>query len=214
VYASGRPWSWLVGRFGVYTGDAGQDVAGNHGFGWELGNRAGYTFFSELGFPLPDDVPAGTYSLGGIYNTNGTAQFGDSGARTEHYELYGMFDQAVWRRDDGTPRLGLFAHLSGTPQKQNTVVGIYADGGAVLFGPVPSRPQDALGLAVSVLRFTSDFRNDTNGTLGGGETVLEVTYQINVAPWLVIQPDFQCFFNPSISRRDAQALGIQGVALF
>ena len=29
------------------------------------------------------------------------------------------------------------------------------------------------------------------------ETVLEVTYQCQVAPWLIVQPDFQYVFNPA-----------------
>jgi carbohydrate-selective porin OprB len=74
-----------------------------------------------------------------------------------------------------------------------------------------------LGLALSVLRFTNDFqqREQAAGTpVGGGQTVLELTYQVTIAPWLVVQPDAQFFFNPAFSRRDAQALGVAVVAIF
>ena len=41
-----------------------------------------------------------------------------------------------------------------------------------------------------------------------------LTYQIALAPWLVVQPDAQFFFDPPFSRRDAQAIGAQVVAIF
>jgi carbohydrate-selective porin OprB len=44
--------------------------------------------------------------------------------------------------------------------------------------------------------------------VGGGQTVVELNYQLAIAPWLVIQPDAQFFFDPAISGRNAQALGI------
>jgi hypothetical protein len=37
---------------------------------------------------------------------------------------------------------------------------------------------------------------------------------VAIAPWLVVQPDAQFFFNPPFSRRDAQAIGVQVVAIF
>ena len=94
---------------------------------------------------------------------------------------------------------------------------MYADAGIALFGLLPSRPKDVLGLAVSVLRFTNDFQTHENAArtpVGSGETVLELTYQIALAPWLVVQPDAQFFFDPPFSRRDAQAIGAQVVAIF
>lgn len=214
VYAAGRPWEWLVGRFGAYTGQAGNDVAGNHGFGWKLSNRAGYTFFSELAADLAKSARPATYTLGGIYNTDSPPQFGDLTQRSDHYELYAVVDQALLVREDGTARLGLFSHIAGTPQPANTVVDYYFDIGLVWFGPWPSRQDDALGLAFADTHFADDFRDELHDTVGAGEQVLELTYQIAVAPWLVVQPDFQCFFNPTTSRRDAQALGVQAVALF
>jgi porin len=217
VFAAAKPMSWLTGRFGAYTGEAGNDVAGNHGFGWGLGNNAGYTFFSELAATAPDGSPPATYTLGGIYDTGGSAQFGTGVERRVHYELYLMVDQALLADDHGDPVLGVFARITGSPQDTRNVVGLYADGGVAAFGLVPWRPKDVLGAAVSVVRFTNDFQQQEQmaGTpVGSGETVLEVTYQVAIAPWLVVQPDAQFFFNPAFSRRDAQALGGELVAIF
>jgi porin len=217
VVVLAKPRPWLTGRFGAYTGDAGDDVAGNHGFGWGLGNNAGYTFYTELAATVPGASLPGTYTLGGIFDTGGSAQFGTGEERRAHYELYLMVDQALVARDNGDPMLGAFARISGSPQDDRNVVGLYADAGLAVFGLLPSRSKDVLGVAVSVLRFTDDFQRieQTAGTpVGRGETALEVTYQITLAPWLVVQPDAQFFFDPPFSRRDAKALGVEVVIVF
>ena len=211
VFLSAQLAPWAKGRFGAYTGDAGDDVAGNHGFGWQLGNNAGFTMFWELAGAAPPEWLPATYTLGAIYDTGGSDQFGPAAAaRVPHYELYVMIDQALIASDDGDPVLGAFVRVAGSTQDTTNIVGFYADGGLAWFGPVAARPNDVLGIAASVLRFTQDIQQqeEAAGTpVGGGETVIEVTYQIAVAPWLVVQPDAQFFFNPPFSRRDAQALG-------
>ena len=216
-FASARPLPWLTTRFGAYTGDAGEDVAGNHGFGWALGNHAGYTFFSEIAAAAPVERLPATYTLGGIYDTGGLAQSGTREERRADYELYLMVDQALTTNDHGEPVIGAFASLGGSPQDVGNVVSINAAAGLTLFGPVPSRPQDVLGTAVSLARFTQDFQQHEAvvGTpVGHGQTVLEVTYQLAIAPWLVIQPDAQFFFDPAFSRRDAYAFGVEMATIF
>jgi porin len=217
VFASARPRPWLAARFGAYSGDPGDDVAGNHGFGWGLGTKAGYTFFSEIAATAPDAGLPATYTLGGIYDTGGSAQFGTGARRRSNYALYLMIDRTLIANDHGDPVVGAFARLTGSPESARNVVGIYADAGVAVFGPLPSRPRDVLGVAISVLRFTNDFQQREGAArtpVGSGQAVLELTYQVTIAPWLVVQPDAQFFFNPAFSRRDAQALGVAVVAIF
>ncbi|MFN8643558.1 MAG: carbohydrate porin [Candidatus Binatia bacterium] len=217
VFLSAEPLPWLKGRFGAYTGDAGNDVAGNHGFQWKLGDNAGYTMFWELAAAAPSTWLPATYTLGAIYDTGGADQFGPADDRGPHYELYGMIDQALLASEAGDAVLGAFLRVAGSTQNVTNVVGFYADAGLTWFGPIPSRPDDVVGLALSVLRYTQDFQQQEQsaGTpVGGGETALELTYQINVTPWLVVQPDAQFFFDPSYSRRDAQALGCEASVVF
>ena len=131
--------------------------------------------------------------------------------------LYLMADQALITNDQGEPVLGAFASLGGSPQDDHNVIGLNASAGLALFGPLPSRQQDVLGAAVSVARFTQDFREHESvagSPVGNGQTVLEVTYQLAVAPWLVVQPDAQFFFSPAFSRSDAYALGVEMAVIF
>ncbi len=213
LYVEGRPTSWLTTRFGAYTGDAGDDLAGNHGFGWGLGTNAGGTFFTEVAAARRGAL-SGQYTLGGIFDTGGSSQFGTRQERRAHYELYLMVDQALLADDHGKPVLGAFARISGSPQDVRNVVSVYADAGLAWFGPIPTRADDVLGLALSLFRFTGDFQRRSRATFGPGQTVLELTYQVALAPWLVVQPDAQFFFDPAFSARDAQALGVEVVATF
>jgi porin len=216
-FASGRPLPWLTARFGAYTGDAGDDVVGNHGFGWALGNNAGYTFFSEIAAAAPAGCLPATYTLGGIYDTGRLGPSGTGEERSADYELYLMVDQALITNDHGEPVIGAFASLGGSPQDVHNVIDLNASAGLTLFGPLPSRQRDVLGAAVSVARFTQDFRQHESvagSPVGHGQTVLEVTYQLAVAPWLVVQPDAQLFFAPAFSRRDAYALGVEIAVIF
>lgn len=213
LVVQGRPASWLTARFGAYTGDAGDDVAGNHGFGWEIGKNAGGSFFTEVAAERAGKL-AGRYTLGSIFDTGGSAQFGTREERRAHYELYAMVDQALIEDDKGKPVLAAFARLGGSPQDARNVISVNGDAGVTWFGPIPSRADDVVGLAVSLFRFTGDFQRRSQVTFGRGQTVLEVTYQVAIAPWLVVQPDAQFFFDPAFSARNAQALGIELVAIF
>jgi len=213
LVVQGRPTSWLTARFGAYTSDAGDDVAGNHGFGWKIGTNAGGTFFTEIAAERPARLP-GRYTLGGIFDTGGSAQFGTEQERRAHYELYAMVDQAVIADDRGNPVVGAFARFAGGTQDVRNVIAVSADAGVTWFGPLPARDNDVLGLAVSLFRFTDDFQRRSQVTFGRGQTVLEVTYQVAIVPWLVVQPDAQFFFDPAFSARNAQAFGIELVAIF
>jgi porin len=216
VFLRTHPLEWLTTRFGAYTGDPGIDTSGNHGFEWKLGNNAGYIFFAETAVDAPSDWLPATYTLGGIYDTGGRDPHIDGFSRGSTGEVYLMVDQAFIADADGDPKLAGFARISGSMPSSRSAVGIYADAG-IAWLDVPARPKDMVGLAVSFLRYTSHYEQQTAAqdmAVGDGETVLELTYQFNVAPWLVIQPDAQFFFNPSVSRRDAQAIGGEIVVVF
>lgn len=217
IFAAARVLPWLSGRFGAYTAGTGNDVAGNHGFQWVVGNNAGYALFAELALSAPEGWRPGTYTLGWIFDTGGSGAHGPFAGRASNYELYLMLDQAIVAGADGEPVLGAFTRVSGNPQSDRNVVSFYVDAGITILGLVPSRPRDSLGLAGAVMQYTEDFQRaaDNSGSpVGARASVFEITYQIAATPYLVIQPDAQFFFNPSQSRRNAQALGINITAVF
>jgi len=110
--------------------------------------------------------------------------------------------------------LGWFGRLSFTKPDRN-FLNFYFDTGLTYTGLLPSRDQDVLGLAFAYAQL-GDVAQDQlveSGSYGvGAEMVLELTYQAQVTPWLVLQPDLQFIINPGGARNLGNALVIGGRA--
>lgn len=207
----------VVTRVGVYTADAGVDVASNHGFGWQFGRNAGCTTFAEIGFDATPGGLPGTYTLGGYYANVRKPRLDGDGYTYGQWSGWVMVDQALKLDAMGDPAVGVFARFSYSPNDQRNVAGLYADAGISVYGPFARRPDDVLGLAGSVLRLTPDFLESEAAqglATSGGEAVLELTYQIAATPWLIVQPDVQYVLDPLAATSDATVLGLQLLATF
>ena len=122
-----------------------------------------------------------------------------------NYSAYAVADQMVWRPDATAARaVGVFARLMGAPGDRN-LISFSADAGATLKAPLPGHDSDTLGLGFGVAKVggaARGFDADTAFYIGtafpvrSSETFLELTYQIQLAPWWQVQPDFQYVFNP------------------
>jgi porin len=167
----------------------------------------------------PIDLP-GTYKLGFWYNTQ---QFPDQGFDTNglslanpasngvaqnhrgDYSFYAVADQMVWRPSVDSPQsIGVFARVMGAPGDRNLVdLGINA--GVTLKAPFKGRDNDVVGLAVGYAQIGShvqDFASTSAIYTPGypsrsAETIVEATYQYQVAPWWQLQADFQYAFRPA-----------------
>ena len=164
----------------------------------------------------------GTYKLGGWYNSNAFPDqrrnaFGQSLAdpdsfpavgksRRNNWSLYAVADQLLYRppgaQDQG---LGVFARIMGGPGDRN-LLNFYADAGITYKGAIPGRENDTAGLAVGYARISdtvSKLDSDVAFFTGGAfpvrrnETVLELTYQAQIAPWWLVQPTAQYILNPN-----------------
>jgi porin len=163
----------------------------------------------------------GTYKLGAWYNSEtfldqrrnatGRSLADPTGLapvigrnRRGNWSFYGVADQLVWRekgtKDGG---VGVFARLMGGPGDRN-LINVYADTGVTWKGAIPGRDADTAGLAVGFSRISDTAAKlDSDIALFTGnpypirrhETVLELTYQAQLAPWWQVQPDAQYIFN-------------------
>ena len=120
--------------------------------------------------------------------------------------VYGLIDQMVWRLpgDDAKKGVGIFARASAAPSDRNRV-DFYADAGVNFIGFWDKRPDDSLGVAASYLRISPQARENaldealfTPGPveLLSYEAGFELTYQAQVVPGFLVQPDFQYIFRP------------------
>ncbi|CAG9257231.1 Porin [Paraburkholderia unamae] len=161
----------------------------------------------------------GTYKLGFWYNSNrfadpATGMTGVGGPVTHrgNYSIYAVADQMVWRPAADSPQsVGVFARVMGAPGDRNLVdLGINA--GVTLKAPFKGRDNDVAGLAVGYAHIGSHAQDYASAqavaTPGypsrSAETVLEATYQYQVAPWWQWQADFQYFFRPAGGIPDPQ----------
>ena len=122
-----------------------------------------------------------------------------------NFGLYMVLDKMLWQPADAANRgLAGFLRVGGTPGDRN-LISLEVDAGMTYKGLLPDRELDLMGVAASYGRIGSAAR----GLAGDAvrltgveqpardyETVLELTYQLNVAPWWVLQPDLQLIFHP------------------
>lgn len=120
--------------------------------------------------------------------------------------VYGLIDQMVWRLpgDDPKKGVGIFARASAAPSDRNRV-DFYADAGVNFIGFWDKRPDDSLGAAASYLRISPQAReialDEALFTPGPVELLsyeagFELTYQAQVVPGFLVQPDFQYIIRP------------------
>jgi porin len=162
----------------------------------------------------------GLYKIGGWYDTASfsdqrydstggllasPASNGDPLMHWHNDSLYAVADQAIWRPDPAGPRIvGVFARVTGAPGDRN-LVSFSAIAGITVKAPLPGRDDDTFGIGWGIARIGSHaigYSRDLNtfGTYApvrSSENFIEVTYQIQVAGWWQVQPDFQYIFMPS-----------------
>jgi porin len=121
-------------------------------------------------------------------------------------------------REKGDEGLGFFGRVSFAPPDRN-VYSFYFDTGLTYRGLVPGRDGDTAGIAFSFAETTPGWDQSVSasgGIPGGSQTVLEATYQIEIAPWFLLQPDLQFIIQPAgqSNLANSLALGVRATLVF
>jgi porin len=179
----------------------------------------GALFLGELQVAATAIGLPGTYKLGFWYDT-GTfpdQQFDDHGLsladpasdgapamRHGNYSPYGVVDQTLWQPSGSARSLNAFVRLMGAPGDRN-LVNFFANGGLTLTDPLPGRDNDIAGIDLGVGHVSGQAANLDRAQaffsgmlvpVRGTETLVEMTYQMQLTPWWAVQPDFQYVFSP------------------
>lgn len=105
--------------------------------------------------------------------------------------------------------LGAFVQL-GFADPQRNQIGRYWGAGLTATGLVPGRRGDVIGLAVASARNSGPYRHYMaaveNSPVEPAETVVEATYQAELAGWLTLQPDVQYVIHPGTEPARGNAL--------
>jgi porin len=124
-----------------------------------------------------------------------------------NYSVYGVLDQVVYQPDRTEPKaLSVFARLMAAPEDRN-LLSFSVNGGINLKAPFEGRDGDTVGLGFGYGRVSgsvSALDRDAAAVAGPGvfspirtqEVFIEATYQIQLASWWQLQPDFQYVFRP------------------
>jgi porin len=110
----------------------------------------------------------------------------------------------LWRTDGASDSgLGGFLRVGGNPSDRN-LIELHMDGGLSYAAPF-GRANDAVGIGMSYEQvsatqrdLTLDYRRLT-GLLPATpdfESALEISYQVQVASWWIVQPDVQWIIHP------------------
>jgi porin len=211
------PANWLSYQGAVFQGNPFAQNVNRYGFRWDLSASNGYFSIHELNFRanqglggngLPD-----TFKVGGWFD-----MVPDPNAKSTepwNYGVYLVADQMLYRVVDSdfapvadnkgqqttaasptNKGLGIFTHVGFSPQT-SSLISFYIDGGLTCKGPIPTRDNDVLGVAVAYGHVSNDPQDNAGRSNPRFETVLEATYQIELTPWLSLQPDVQYVIHPS-----------------
>ena len=190
----------------------------------------------------------GVYKLGGWYATADFADqhYGLDGAgavvslanpaavgplnHAGNWGIYGVADQMVWRADKAS--LNLFARAGLSPSERN-LISYYADAGAGFKGLLPGRADDVLTFGVAYAKISKDAAALDQDTLAlngppypirDQEVVFELSYQAQIAPWWIVQPDLQFIVhpggnvpdpnNPNVTVGNALLAGVRSIVKF
>jgi porin len=122
------------------------------------------------------------------------------------FGLYGVIDQMLWRLPGEGPKKGIggFARIAASPSDRN-LMNLYAEVGINFLGIWKQRPDDTFGCAVSYSQLSPSISAlDREAAFFAGEALpvrtyelaLELTYQAQIGPSWIVQPDFQYIFRP------------------
>ena len=156
----------------------------------------------------------GTYKLGGWYDTGSfpDQRFGTDGLSLAdpasngnpimhhgNFGLYAVVDQTVWQSASNSSRnVNVFGRIMGAPDTQN-FIDFFFNGGVTMAAPLPGRDNDQAGIDFGLGKVssrTAGLDMDSGAPRQTTEELIELTYQAQVLPWLVVQPDVQYTINP------------------
>lgn len=218
-----RPVAKSYVRFAVLDGVPGDPDGTHAGPGYFAFSREdGVLCVGETGYVAGEEEgseqPYTKIGLGGWYYSSDVDRIGsfaaDGSPRRRHgnYGMYLLGERVVYR-ESAAPERGLAAFVRvGWADSEVDATGFYVGGGAVYTGPLRWRPEDQLGLGIAAAIPGDEFERaseDAGTPVDGAEVAIELTYRMQLTPWLSLQPDLQYIVNPGFGDGvdDALALG-------
>lgn len=213
-----RPVPQFYVATGLYQVNPNEDDSAN---GFDLSFHSTGAFFPvELGWMTgrgSGGLP-GTYKIGAYYNSSHTPDVltdlngfsaGLTGApfaiRNGRWGAYAIADQMVYRPGPDSKRGLRLGGLAGMGDRETAKYGYFLAGGGVYQGTFPGRDNDFVSFAVAYVRTNprlTTFQEDRDTVAPGSvgvqrfESIVEVDYSVQLAPWFAIRPNLQYVIDP------------------
>ncbi len=207
--AGWKPWRHVALQAGLFDGNtedtlsapasAGPNAVENpHGL-FAMGQES-------LNWRLASQRLSGTVALGEWYHT-GSFQTYTATRVSDAHGFYVYLDQTLWkfrhRPQQAASRIGAFAQYGWT-DGQLTLINRNLLGGLRWRGPIPGRPDDNVGIAMTWAHLSRYAKTRYNS-----ECILEGFYSLQVTPWLMVQPDLQYVIHPGGTYANALVATVQ-----
>lgn len=155
----------------------------------------------------------GIYKVGAWYETTEFPDWISGANHSGNYGIYGVADQTVWK--GAAQSMSVFVRAGAAPSDRN-LLSFYVDGGFGFKGLVPGRSDDVLTFGIAYEKVSSKAATAALPTVLDDEIVLELSYQALLAPWWVLQPDFQYIVHPggATSVANAAVIGLRSTIKF
>ena len=197
----GKDWVAQTGAYLVYPEFRDPD---DHGVNFGAPEESGVLALGEFAYLVGSrqgktGLP-GNYKIGGYYDGEELTEFSTGRTTRGTWGIYGLAEQMLYA-EDHTYHQGLSAWLalSYAPPDVN-LIEFMAAGGLSYKGIFPGRPIDSLSFIGAYGGFSSDLQDMQRGRgdeIQTGETLLELNYRAQLAPWIFIQPDIQVIMRPN-----------------
>ena len=220
-----------VGWFQVNPNLAGDNV--HNAFRPFVKGTTGSLFPVELTWtPGKGSAYAGVYKLGAYYDSSTTTRKGlNAGNTTGRHGAYLLAEQKLYSEaEDPTRGFSLFGEYMQSDRATAQIRSWYALGG--IYQGIGTRSQDRIAfgyLGGDINRRLVDARraalydagvleNSSLYALSSAEELYELSYSVQVTPWLMLRPDVQYIVNPGTfsyaQTENAWAVGLQAKITF
>ena len=206
----GKPIEHLSLQLGVYNDDL--DANDSHGRNFSVNFSDGLMVLAEATYhdKLGDVSRAlpGHLTLGGYYHSGSFKKLDapsgsnlPSDSEFGNYGIYGAADQMVWRFGKAPDPRGVLPWVGvvGAPNADISLFPFFFNTGVVVRGPITARPYDDIVFGLLYGSFSNVLRE---GQRAAGEApqhfemVLELSYILQITPWLQLEPDIQYVIEP------------------
>ena len=194
-------------QLALFSGQPGEATPGNHGLEWRTGGHAGWLTFLEADY----SYGPGTLKIGGYHHTAAHFDPDSERLRRSLSAAYFILDHHFTDPTSTAPGFSAFLRLSLAIPEERAIVTRYLDAGFTLESILTD--EDLLGIAVSHSIFGTHHRQ-VYPNRSSHETVMELTYQLPLHPFWLLQPNLQYIFNAQEAQRDTLISGFRTTLAF